>query len=139
MLLIIVGPQCSFSLTRRLSLVYLVATRHPPWVPLPYPPDYVKERHYIPDYVLSEELPDNNANVWAVDLVNETVDGLLERFPGQSLKGHRGLVRDRLLHQPQLGRRNVGTSGPSGQELFHLLLLLGLFRLLGWKRSIRNT
>ena len=74
------------------------------------------------DNILSKEFPDDDSNVGAVDLVDQTVDGLLKSLPGQPLVGFTVLVSDVLLHHPELGRGNVGSSGLGRQQL---LLLLG--------------
>ena len=79
--------------------------------------------HYT-HHVLGEELPDDDADVGRVDLVDESVDGLLERLPAQPLELHARLVRHGLLHQPQLGRRDVRAARLARQHLRVRLLLL---------------
>lgn len=43
-------------------------------------------KNVTPDNVLLEELPDNDGNVGRVDLVDQTVDGLLQGFPSKTLQ-----------------------------------------------------
>ncbi len=70
--------------------------------------------------VLLNQLANDDAQVPHVDLVDETVDGLFERFPGDALVSQRRLVRDLLLHQAQLGRWDVS---PAGFRRQNILLL----------------
>ena len=85
--------------------------------------------------VLSKELSDYDGDVGAVNLVDQTIDGLLKGLPGQSLIGLTALVSDVLLHHPKLGWRYVGSSSFGGQKVFLLssgsspLLLLGILVL----------
>ena len=78
--------------------------------------------HYT-HHVLREELAHDDADVGRVDLVDESVDGLLERLPAQPLELHAGLVRHGLLHQTQLGRRDVRAARLARQHRRVRLLL----------------
>jgi hypothetical protein len=62
------------------------------------------------DNVLLKQFPDDIDKILNVDLVDETVDALLEGFPGQALELFAGLVFDLLLHHAQASRGNVRTA-----------------------------
>ena len=55
-----------------------------------------------------------------VDLVDETIDTLLERFPRDTLVLLTRLVRNLGLHHPQTGRRDVGATWATTQQLTHI-------------------
>ena len=86
-----------------------------------YRHDGLAKESPAPDDVFGEQLSDDDADVRAVDLIDEAVDGFFESLPGQALERWRRFVGDLLLHQTQLGRRNVGATCPSRQQVFHLL------------------
>ena len=79
--------------------------------------DTLTEKTSTPDNVLSKEFPDNDCDVGAVDFVDQTIDGLLESFPSQSLIGFTVLVCYILLHHPQLGGGDVSSSCLGGQKI----------------------
>ena len=72
--------------------------------------DTLTEKTSAPDNVLRKEFPDDDCDVGTVDFVDQTIDGLLESFPSQSLVSFTVLVCDVLLHHPQLGWRDVSSS-----------------------------
>ena len=95
-----------------------------------YLDDALAQQTPTTDNVLREEFPDDDGDVGTVHFVDQTVDGLLERLPGQPLVRLAALVRDVLLHHPQLGGRDVGATGLRGQQLVLLLPRLGRRALL---------
>lgn len=48
--------------------------------------DGLAEETSAPDHVLGEQLPHDDGDVGRVDLVDQTVDRLLESFPGKALE-----------------------------------------------------
>ncbi|GJC95161.1 hypothetical protein ColKHC_03987 [Colletotrichum higginsianum] len=82
------------------------------------------------DQVLAKQLGDDVLDVGVVDLVDQTVDALLQGLPHQPLILLGALVRDLGLQRPQPGGRDVCASGPHGQQLLVLGLCDGLLLLL---------
>lgn len=66
-----------------------------------------------------------------VDLVDQTVDALLQRLPGHALILLACLVGDLRLQRPQPRGRDVRASRPHIEKLFIFCLCRGLLLLLG--------
>jgi hypothetical protein len=89
------------------------------------------EQTTTPNQILAKQLGHDVLDVGHIDLVDQTIDRLLERLPRHPLVLLARLIRDLRLQRAESCWRDVCTTRPHVQELLVLGLGRGLFLLLG--------
>jgi hypothetical protein len=83
------------------------------------------------DQILPKQLRDDKLDVGSVDLVDQTVDTLLERLPRHALILLARLIRDLCLQRAQSRGWDICSAGSHREELLVLGLCSSLLLLLG--------